>query len=123
LLVRDTGESHYSLPGGGCELGESAVEAFRRELMEEAQCEASNLILLGCTKVDIYDETKKVHLQSISQVRFYCEIKNINNFMPNKDGFEVEERILTPFYDLPGKIDWLNGEVGKLFLDEVSKLD
>jgi ADP-ribose pyrophosphatase YjhB (NUDIX family) len=72
LLVRDTGESHYSLPGGGCELGESAVEAFRRELMEEAQCEASNLILLGCTKVDIYDETKKVHLQSISQVRFYC---------------------------------------------------
>jgi len=35
LLVRDRGQSHYSLPGGGFKRGESTVQAGVRELGEE----------------------------------------------------------------------------------------
>lgn len=121
-IVRETGQSHYSLPGGGCEIGESPEVAFRRELLEETLFKVDNITLVGATKVDMYKPDRKTHLQTIFQVRFYTEIKEIVPFIPNKDGFEVEERQFVTFPDLLEKIDWLKTEVGSLVIEEINKL-
>lgn len=121
-IVRETGQNHYSLPGGGCEIGESPENAFRRELMEETLFKTDDVVLVGATKVDMYTPDKKKHLQTIFQVRFYTDIKEIVPFVPNKDGFEVEERIFVSFQDLIEKVDWLKTEVGSKIIDEINKL-
>ena len=121
-IVRETGQTNYSLPGGGCEVGESPEDAFRRELMEETSFKSDNIILVGATKVDMFTSDKKTHLQTIFQVRFYTDIKEIVPFIPNKDGFEVEERIFVSPLDLLEKVDWLKTEVGSQVIDEINKL-
>ena len=40
LLVRHRGETHYSLPGGGIDKGETSLEAAIREVREETQLRA-----------------------------------------------------------------------------------
>ena len=121
-IVRETGQNHYSLPGGGCEIGESPEEAFRRELMEEALLKTDDIALIGATRVDIYTPDKKTHLQTILQVRFYTDIKEIVPFIPNKDGFEIEERIFVSLPNLIEKVDWLKTEVGSKIIAEINKL-
>ncbi len=122
-VVRETGQSHYSLPGGGCEVGELPQDAFRRELMEETLLKTEDVIFIGVTKVDMYTPDKMTQLQTIFQARFYARIKEIVPFIPNKDGFEIEERVFVSFSDLLKKIDWLNTEVGSKIIDEIKKID
>jgi len=121
-IVRETGQYHYSLPGGSCEIGESPENAFRRELMEETLFKTETIVLVGATKVDTYTPDKKIHLQTLFQIRFYTEIKELVPFIPNKDGFEVEERIFVSFSDLLDKVEWLKTEVGLLVVEEIIKL-
>jgi len=121
-IVRETGQSHYSLPGGGCNIGEPPELAFRRELIEETLFKAGTVTLVGATQVDMYTPDKITHLQSIFQFRYYTEIKAVVPFIPNKDGFEVEERVFIPFSDLMEKVDWLKTEVGQLVIKEIHKL-
>ncbi len=49
LVVRKKGSRDYLMPGGKPEKGESAVEALRRELLEEISCSVddASLALLG----------------------------------------------------------------------------
>lgn len=121
-IVRETGQNHYSLPGGGCDIGELPEEAFRRELKEETLFTANIVNLLGVTRVDIFNFDKKMHLQTIFQARYYTEIVEKVPFVANKNGFEIEERIFVSYSDLLEKVDWLKTEVGKLVLDEVNKI-
>lgn len=121
-LVRETGQDHYGLPGGGCEIGELPEEAFRRELNEETLFTAEAVNLIGFTRIDMFASDKKIHLQTIFQARYYTEIKEKTPFVANKNGFEIEERIFVPFSNLIEKVAWLKTDVGKLVLDEVSKI-
>ena len=119
-LVRDTGENHYSLPGGGCEINEFPKDAFIRELKEEAQLIASNIQFIGSTKVEVW-ENKKL-LQTFLQARYYCEIQNIDEFIPNKDNFETEERIFVNFDELTQKISWLKTDSGVKCLKKIEEI-
>ncbi len=43
LLVKHRGQHHFSLPGGGMKIGESALAAIARELHKELKLEAQNI--------------------------------------------------------------------------------
>lgn len=108
-LVRDKGEERYTPVGGGVEDGESAQEAFVRELEEEAQLKPQKLELLGT--LEIVDELQaERHLQ----VRYACWPESINDFIPCKGGFEVEERVFVHIDELPRYIHWINTPDGQL---------
>ena len=42
--------NEYKLPGGGIDPGETPIEAFERECMEEAGCKLKNIVSLGYTE-------------------------------------------------------------------------
>ena len=52
VLVFNRHRKVWELPGGFIDAGESAVESARRELAEEAQCEAGPLEWLGIVEVE-----------------------------------------------------------------------
>ena len=50
-LVREKDDARYTLPGGGVEKGETALEALCREFMEEVQFAPEDIRLLGSLEV------------------------------------------------------------------------
>lgn len=46
-LLHVTKNSHYKIPGGGIEAGEDSLTALKRECLEEAGCEITDIIELG----------------------------------------------------------------------------
>ena len=48
LLLQEKADGTWSLPAGAMEPGETAEEAVRRELREEAQLDTERTTLLGC---------------------------------------------------------------------------
>ena len=96
----------WSLPGGGREVGESEIECLKREIQEEVQAEAENIEYLY--SVFGYGEGKEAQHH-----RYLCKLTNMQNFIPNKDGFEISEIKFVSLKDLPNYITWLNEENGK----------
>ena len=113
ILVRDSGEDRFTLPGGQIEPGESAEDALRREVREEAQVQIHDIALLGSLEVAIrclVDAEVKQHQQ---QLRFICRVDYVREFIPNFGGFETCERLLVPPSMLPSYIDWMGQFTGK----------
>lgn len=109
-VVKDFDEDFYSLLGGGCELDEMPIEGIKREMFEEAQIVGSNFRLLGSVMVNIYYNDQKI--ASTQHLRYLCEIEKIEDFIPRKDGFEVEDRIFINKEDLYEKVMLLHNSTG-----------
>ncbi|MBU2499203.1 MAG: NUDIX hydrolase [Proteobacteria bacterium] len=63
LLVKrnqEPGKGEWSLPGGAVELGETVVEALKRELREEASIEVEVFGLIRLLDRIVYDRNKRV---------------------------------------------------------------
>ena len=110
-IVRDQGEENWTLPGGGCEFGETAIDAFKREVREEAQMSIKDITVLCYVKVTVTKQDKVI--EEIIQARLASHTDVIDEFMAGKDGFETAERKFVTFSDLPSYIDWLNFDSGK----------
>lgn len=111
-LVRDKGETRFTLPGGGVEEGENAEEALIREFIEEAQFKPGNVKLLGSVEVIEKDDAGNI-IKHHQQIRFFCQTDIIEEFVPGKDGWEIAERIFVRPEDLPRYIHWLKYPTGK----------
>ena len=109
VLVRDKGEERFTPVGGGVEANEAAQDAFIRELKEEAQLQASDIHLLGTVEVKDEENGSDRELQ----VRYACRPEKIEEFIPCKDGFEVQQRIFVHIDELPRYVKWLNTPDGE----------
>lgn len=110
-IVRDFDENHFSLPGGGCELGESWKECSIRETLEEAQIHTINTRIIGVFLLSYRDSNNNV-IHQTQHIRTTSNCDEINTFLPRKNGFETEERIFISKDNLAEYIDWLRYEGG-----------
>lgn len=113
VLVRDSGETRFTPPGGGVETGEDPLDAAKREVLEEAQIELSDLKLLGSLEIENPSDPDKLQ-QHHQQVRYVSYLDSMPEFVPNKDGWETEERIIVDIEELPNCISWLKYPSGEV---------
>jgi ADP-ribose pyrophosphatase YjhB (NUDIX family) len=118
-LVRDEGEDAWTLPGGGCEFGESAVDAFVREVSEEAQVSIADIKILGYVLVTVTKSGDIV--EEIVQCRLASKISKIEEFVKFKDGFETAERKFVDLSEVSKYVDWMNFDVGKEVQNRLEK--
>ncbi len=119
-LVRDKGETRFTLPGGGVQEGESGIEALNREFIEEVQFYPQNIKLLGSLEVVRTDPSGNI-IDHQQQVRFVCSIDKPGKFIPEKDGWETVERIFVSVEDLSKYLEWIAYSTGKAIYDEFLK--
>lgn len=120
--------SRWMFPGGGKEVGESPEECVTREIKEEAQVDVENLEYLMTAYGEVYDDEDNLVtegdlvLKNRPQFRFIGRAKNIQEFVPEKDGFEIVERKFVTIEELPDYIVWLNnGTNGNEFYEMLKK--
>ena len=110
-LVRDKGEERFTLVGGGIDEEETPEQALIREFKEEVQFEPKNIKLLGSVEVIVEEDGKDD--EKTQQVRYICDFDKLEEFIPQKDGWEVVERIWVYYKDLPKYLKWIKYESGK----------
>ncbi len=119
IAVRDEGEGHYSLPGGGCYVDEAGEDCAQREVREEAQCQIKDLELLGNVIVKVQKDGKI--LSKSRQARYFARLDTCSEFIPNK--FEIAERRFVDLNFLSKNTRVLNNDTGKdIIKDLKSKL-
>lgn len=117
VLVRDKGETRFTLPGGRVDGSEGGEEACKREFIEEAQVIPNKMEILGV--MEVIDEGGKTSIEKHHlQARYICHLPKLGEFIPGKDGFEIEERIEIPPEDLPKYINWIKYPTGKIQFDK-----
>lgn len=108
-VVWEKEKGYWTLPGGGREDREIPEETFVREVNEESQCDAVGVEYLHCVYAKCLDENGvevKVPENRIC-FRYICKLKNIQDFVPNKNGHEIDERRFVNLDELPNYITWL----------------
>ncbi len=96
------GGSHWVLPGGSIEEGETFEECLKREIQEE-----SNMKVLSFTPIG-YQE---VHFEGkiFNQLRYFCIVESYGDFVSDPDGDISEIKLIDP-KDYKEYIQW--GEIG-----------
>lgn len=78
LIIKDSKNDYWSLPGGTPEIGETVEETLIREVNEEASCEVEPLELLGAIKVSFPNNDNKSEGEVFYQLRYVAKIIKIN---------------------------------------------
>ncbi len=120
-IVRDYDESHFSLPGGGCDLGEKDEDCAKREVLEEAQIQLSNLFRIANVIVKVFDAQNNVVSLS-KHVRFHARASSIENFIPQKNGMETIERKFVSVEELRKLVPLLQNSAGDEILKIIKKI-
>lgn len=101
-IVYEHEKGYWTLPGGGREVNETPEQTFVREVNEEAQAEPYDIKYFHC----VYEQSEKEVC-----FRFICKLKNIQDFIPNKNVnghiCEIDERKFVTLEELPNYITWL----------------
>lgn len=116
VLVRDKDKTTFSLPGGGVEKGETPRETLIREFHEEVQFTPVDIKLMGSQEVIEKDLNGNV-IKHSQHVRFFCRPDKIEDFIPEKDGWEIVERIFVEPKEMSKYIHWINTPGGQAQFD------
>lgn len=112
-------KDYWNLPGGGREGNETPLETFIREVREETQADAAQIEFFQIVDGNMFDENgvelayeeKLKHVENemslLPGVRYVAKLINIEEFVSNKDGFEIEDRKFVSIEELPKYITWL----------------
>lgn len=119
VIVKDKDEKHYSLPGGGCRIDESGRDCVIRETKEEAQVDMVNLKLFGNIIVSVCKDD--VVLSRTTHQRYVAEVKDLSDFIPEKDGFETIERKIVGIDELQDYVKLLKNDTGTKTLEVLRK--
>ena len=116
-IVRDRGEEFFSLPAGGTSIEESIEEGAMRELWEEAKIKKEDLInwrILGSILVTVLQNGEII--SQMQQVRFMCEVGEVEDFDFHDNDWETEFRDFISFEDLEERVKSLKNLTGKEIL-------
>jgi 8-oxo-dGTP pyrophosphatase MutT (NUDIX family) len=88
-LLHVTKNSHYKIPGGGIEAGEDSIIALKRECLEEAGCEITDIIELGV--IVEYRRMETLKQTSYGYIAHVAGEKKQPNFTDDEkaDGFKL----------------------------------
>jgi|GEM_PF-1009114 ADP-ribose pyrophosphatase YjhB (NUDIX family) len=117
-IVKDFDENNYSLPGGGCNLGEDWKSCSARETLEEAQISTKNTTIIGVYMLSYIGLNGIMH--QVQHIRTFSECYKIDIFIPRKNGFETIERKFLPKEDLKKNVEWLKYDGGEYLLKQLS---
>jgi len=105
-LLNVSNKFYHKLPGGGVNIGESLVEAFKREAMEEIGCHIGNIQELGI--IEEYRNNLSLHQMSHG---FTARIVGEKG-MPKLEQEEIEEGLQTVWLTLDEAIRTIESEKG-----------
>ncbi len=115
ILIINEG-SGWTIPGGTPEIGESAEETLRRELIEEADVELSLCLPLGVQKVDVENNPNLKEGDRSYQYRFIGLVDKIAPQTPDPDNGRVHERKFVPALEITDWVKW--GKTGAAMFAE-----
>ncbi|MDO8609267.1 MAG: NUDIX domain-containing protein [bacterium] len=119
VLVRESNNSKFTLPGGGCHMDETGFDCAVRESLEESQLEIINVQFLGAVLVKVIKDG--IVLSKSIQERYVAETRDTKKFIPNKNGFETVERKFVEFNDLQKEVEMLQNITGEEILVDLKK--
>ena len=106
LLCHVTGQTHWDLPKGGIDLGETPLQAALRETSEETglQLRATDLVELGRFK---YTAKKQLHLFATRMPRFgLAQLRCESHYLEARTGRQLPEMDGYGWFDF-GRVDAL----------------
>ncbi len=112
VVVYNSKNNHWILPGGSIEEGETFEECLRREIKEE-----SNMNVLSFAPIG-YQE---VHFDGkiFNQLRYVCMVEPYGDFISDPDGSITEIKLINP-KDYKQYFDW--GEIGERIIERAIEL-
>ncbi len=108
-IVWEDEKKRWDLPGGGREGDENPEETFVREVKEETQCDAYDIKYFHSVNAKCFNEFGQEVKDPVNRIcfRYICRLKNIQEFVPNQNGHEIDKRVFVSLEELPNYLTWL----------------
>jgi 8-oxo-dGTP diphosphatase len=113
VVVYAEDKQYWTPPGGGIEVGESHEEAVVREVLEESNMKVMHQEFIGYQ--DIYEPGGIVR-----QVRSFCIVEPVGEFVADPDGEITEMRLIDP-KNYRDYFDW--GPVGERLMERALEMN
>lgn len=113
VLVHNTGQNSFSLPGGGLERGETFEGCLEREVKEETNMKVLTFAPIG------YQEVTDLKEPAIFQLRYACTVEPYGDFVSDPDG-DVDGIKTINIEEFKQHIKW--GEVGDRIFERALEL-
>ena len=126
LVIDDSGQGLWKIPGGTPEAGETPEQTLARELLEEADVALAEMLPIGVQRVEAFFPNKN-HPNVYHQWRFTGRIVKILSQTPDPATGNIHARKFIPLNKVNDVVNW--GDPGKAmfraaiaFLDQMTNL-
>lgn len=113
VLVYAKEKGRWSPPGGSIDEGESPDRSVVREVLEETNMEVLHKELIGYQDIFLPEGV-------VRQVRYYCKVRPLGEFVSDPDGDISEIKLIDPL-KYKDYFDW--GEIGDHVMERSLNLD